>query len=198
MVYAKVDEQGTVLDFPYRFDERLGTVPDDAVEVDVTTNLPSVSWDQVYDYVGVEKNGTEYMATFSVRDRYTNAADKLKGITTLKRVKSNQNEKSFAYLSNKLREKYTDIEIASWDQQRKEAEAYTSDNTVSTPLLSSIASSRSITVFELAEKVTIKSAEYDTAFGSLLGKYQKNRELLNTLDLEDETTWSNVDLVERL
>lgn len=202
MIYAKIDDQGNVLEFPYDFEAtpefmQNREVPTDAVEVDVEANKPDVSWDEVYNYADVEVVDGAYVATFTTRDRYTTAEDKLKGITTLKRVELAQNDRAFAARSKALREKYSDAEVASWDQQRTEAAAYIVDDASTTPLLSAIAAGRGITVLELTQKVITNASEYDAAFGSLLGKYQKNRELLTAIDLADDTTWDNANLLER-
>ena len=202
MIYAKIDDQGNVLEFPYDFERTVEfmqtrEVPADAVEVDVETNRPDVSWDEVYNYADTEVVDGAYIATFTTRDRYATAEDKLKGITTLKRVELAQNDRAFAARSKALREKYSDAEVASWDQQRTEAAAYIADDTSTTPLLSAIASGRGITALELAQKVIANASEYDAAFGSLLGKYQKNRELLNAIALDNDTTWDNANLLER-
>lgn len=202
MIYAKIDDQGNVVEFPYNFDSSVEfrqtkEVPADAVEVDVETNKPDVSWDEVYDYDGTEVVNGAYVASFIVRSRYSTDEDMLKGINTLKRIESTQNDRIFTARSKALHEKYSDAEVASWDQQRSEASAYIANDTSPVPLLSAIASGRGITILELAQKVIANAAAYDVAFGQLLGKYQRNRELLNAIDLSDEATWGNIDLLER-
>ena len=47
----------------------------------------------------------------------------------------------------------TQIEQLSWDQQRKEADAYTADNSASTPLLTKLAEARGISVADMVIKV---------------------------------------------
>ena len=203
MIYAKIDDQGNVLEFPYNFERTMEfmqtrEVPADAVEVDIASNRPSVAWDEVYDIDEVIIEGDAYVATFTTRDRFTTDEDRLKGITVQKRMQVQQNDRRFAARVATLKVKYPDAEVDSWDQQRREAESFSNDSNIPTPLLTVIANARNITVDELAAKVITNSTEYDIAFGKLLGAYQKNRDLLNAIDLDDDTTWGNVDLVEVL
>lgn len=202
MIYAKIDDQGNVLEFPYDFERTIEfmqtrEVPTDAVEVDIVSNRPNVAWDEVYDINEVIIEGDAYVATFTTRDRFTNDDDKLKGITTLKRIQTQQNYRTFTKRVADLKAKYPDAEVQSWDQQRREAEAYTLDNTATTPLLSVIADARGITVSELTAKVIANATAYDASYGEILGKYQRNRDLLNVIDFDDNTTWDNIDSVER-
>lgn len=202
MNYAKINQDGTIAEFPYRSPDLLRPgqeLPADVVEVDMQVNRPSLRWDQKTSVTGAEKSGDKYVAVYGpVVKKYTDAESKLKAITTNKKIKQGSNERAFAYKSKELVAAYTEGERRSWDQQRSEAVAYTADNTVSTPLLSVIAEARGITVTELAERVLANAAEYDVAYGTLLGKYQKNKDILAGIDLEDETTWNAIDELVRL
>ena len=202
MIYAKIDEQGNVLEFPYDFERTVEfmqtrEVPADAVEVDTLSNRPDVAWDEVYDIDEVIIEGGVYTATFTTRDRFANDEDKLKGIMNLKRIHVQQNDISFTTKADSLKSKYPGAEVQSWDQQRREAEAYISNNDVATPLLSVIAASRDMTVSELSARVIANASDYDIAYGELLGEYQRNRGLLNAIDPDDNTTWDNIDSVAR-
>lgn len=199
MVYAKINDQGEVLEFPCLPAENPHiAVPDNVVEVDVTTNKPDVSWDEVYYYDQVVVSGDSYVATFTTSYRYSADEERLKGITSLKLMRTQENDRTFNYKATELKKKYPEAEVDSWDQQRREALAYTDDNTVSTPLLSVIATERNISVADLSVKVITHATAYDSALGTLLGKYQKNRSLLNAIDLDDNTTWDNIDSIVRL
>jgi hypothetical protein len=203
MNYARINEDGTVAEFPYRLDRGFtlpgDELPSNVVEVDMQTNRPVLRWDQKTFVTGVEKVGDAYVATYSEAvDKYATPEAKLKAITTNKKMQEGSNERTFAYKSKELVAEYSDGEIRSWDQQRAESTAYIADNTASTPLLSAIASARDITVAELANKVLNNVAAYETAYGTLLGKYQKNKDILSSIDLADETTWNLIDEIERL
>ena len=202
MNYARINEDGAVAEYPYfleRFIAPDNELPADVVEVDTQTNKPTLRWDQKTSITGVEKVDESYLATYGeVVDKYATPETKLKAITSNKKMKEDSNERTFAYKSKELVAKYTDGEIRTWDQQRSEATAYTADNTVSTPLLSAIATARGITVSELATKVLNNASAYESAYGTLLGCYQKNKDILASIDLANDTTWNAIDDVERL
>ena len=198
MIYAKINTDGTVAQFPYQSVTINNlrpnqTLPTDAVEVDTETNKPATTWKQVANFNSVEKSGDNYIATYTVADRYADDASKLKGITTLKKQHEGTNERNFAVKAKDLVSDYSEFERTTWNQQLQEATLYTADNGASTPLLSIIATERGITVADLVTKVLANATEYDTAFGSLLGKYQKNRSILNSIDLNGNTTWDSID-----
>jgi hypothetical protein len=67
----------------------------------------------------------------------------------------------------------SEIESLSWDQQRKEAEAYNADNTASTPLLTKLAEARDITIAQMVSKVGTAIENYYEKLAVLLAKKQK-------------------------
>ena len=109
----------------------------------------------------------------------------------------NQNDRELFQKIDQLDKNYSAVEVKTWSQQKSEADLYMSDNTATPPLLTGIAASRGITLDLLCIKVVEKSWIRDNAIGSILGKYRKNNDLLNSIDLEDDTTWNNIDLVEK-
>jgi hypothetical protein len=68
------------------------------------------------------------------------------------------------------------LEEISWAQQRAEAEAFIADNTAATPLLTSLAQSRGITVNEMANKVIDAITDYNQQVATLLA----NKQLIET------------------
>ena len=204
MMYAKINEDGSVAEFPYRsrdidFLRPNQELPADVVVVDTQTNRPTLKWDQKASVDSVVVEGDKYIATYTQPEaKYADDAAKLEAIRAHKKVHEDTSEKTFALKAKQLASKYTESERSSWDQQRAEASAYTADNTSDTPLLSAIAVARGITVGELAAKVLSNAAEYTAAYGELLGKYQKNKELLAGIDLADSSTWDLIDSVVRL
>jgi len=67
----------------------------------------------------------------------------------------------------------TQIEQLSWTQQRKEADAYTTDNSASTPLLTKLAEARGISVADMVTKVNNAIDGYYGNMATLLAKKQK-------------------------
>jgi hypothetical protein len=57
--------------------------------------------------------------------------------------------------------------------QRQEAQAWTADNTVSTPLLSALAEARGITLAEMVTKVLTKISEYEAELAGLLARQKE-------------------------
>jgi hypothetical protein len=200
-MYAKIDENGDVVEFPYRAAINLlhnTEIPADAVKVDMYSNKPNVSWKQIARVTNVTKSGEFYVANFEVADRYTNDDSMLDGIKDLKMLYTDTNERTFKQRVKKIKANTPDEEVLSWDAQRTEALAYRTDNTADVPLLTSIATARGITIDEMVTKVLNAVDAYNVAYGELLGKYQKNADILEGIDLENNSTWDAIDLIERL
>lgn len=66
----------------------------------------------------------------------------------------------------------SELEANSWAQQRAEAEAYDADNTVSTPLLQSLATARGITLTEMVVKVLNAIQSHNQQIATLLASKQ--------------------------
>lgn len=64
------------------------------------------------------------------------------------------------------------LEMISWPQQRAEAEAYTQNNSAPTPMLSSLAAARNITVSEMVSKVLTAIETYNTKISTLMANKQ--------------------------
>jgi hypothetical protein len=196
MTYAQIDTEGNVLNFPYRFDDRLNQeIPEDAVEVDTISNRPTVTWRQIATFTTVDNIDGSYIANFEVKERFTSDEDALKVLKDMVKVKTRQIKDKFEGSVKQLQSDYLEDEVKSWAIQRKEAIDFTNDNTIDTPLLTKIAEGRGITIEELVTKVMENVASYDDAYGVLLGQYQKSRSALNGIDFEDNTTWDLIDSV---
>lgn len=202
MVYAKIDQNENVIKFPYYFrslDHSRQPLPDDVVPVDVTANKPTIKWDQKVTYAGVTKINNRYVVEYNPPEsKFNNFEQRKKNIIDLKKMYQQINERTFTAKVKELKRSYLDSESESWPIQRSEALAYSSDSTTNTPLLTAIADARKITVSELTDKILKNTAYYDTAYGMLLGTYQKNKKILDSIDLNDETTWDLIDTVKRL
>lgn len=69
---------------------------------------------------------------------------------------------------NIIQSKYSNFEIFTWNIQVEEATKYLADNKAATPLLTSLAESRGISVEDLANKVIAKSTAYRNEISNLL------------------------------
>lgn len=67
---------------------------------------------------------------------------------------------------------YPSEEVASWDQQVKEAESLAANPSAPAPLLTAIAAARGVTVDHLAGLVRAKASAYAVAIGAIIGKRQ--------------------------
>lgn len=81
---------------------------------------------------------------------------------------------------------YPEREIASWPQQIKEAEALEAAPEASAPLLTMMATTRGISVTELASRVLNNSASYSAAAGQILGARHKLDDLLEAAQTLEE------------
>lgn len=63
-----------------------------------------------------------------------------------------------------------DLEQLSFEQQKDEAAAWTADNTASTPMLTTMATARGITVSALVSKINTKVAAYNSAVATKLAE----------------------------
>ena len=87
---------------------------------------------------------------------------------------------------NALAEDYPASEIQSWFQQTKEAEALEVDPESPAPLLSMMATTRGISVIELASRVRNNAASYSAAAGQILGARQKLDDLIEAAQTLEE------------
>jgi hypothetical protein len=69
-----------------------------------------------------------------------------------------------------LRAEYGATEVATWDQQYSEAEAYAADPQAAVPLLSAIAAARGQTVADLASRVIANRAAWVAVTGHVVGQ----------------------------
>jgi len=69
---------------------------------------------------------------------------------------------------NVIQSKYSNFEVFTWNIQVEEATKYLADSEAATPLLTTLAESRGITVEELATKVIEKSTAYRNEISNLL------------------------------
>jgi len=82
-------------------------------------------------------------------------------------------------------------EMASWAKQENEARAWTVDNTVLTPFIDALIVSRNLveTKQGLVTKIIASADAYQTAYITLLGKYQN---LMNNIDIATMLDLNNI------
>lgn len=83
-------------------------------------------------------------------------------------------------------------EVATWDVQKQEAEAYMTDNTTPTPFLSALAEARGVSLFWLVNKVIDKSSLFSVASGTITGKRQALEDRIKSAQTREELeqiTW---------
>ena len=76
---------------------------------------------------------------------------------------------------------YPQHEIDTWDQQRREAVAFTANPTTDTPLLTAMAAARGWTVADLAARVLVKAAAFCAGGGQILGAQQAAEDQLQAI-----------------
>ncbi len=77
---------------------------------------------------------------------------------------------------------YAAGEVATWDQQKAEADAYTADDSANVPMLAGLAAARGIELAELVTRVHTKADAYSAAAGALLGAKQAAEDLIDAAE----------------
>ncbi len=80
---------------------------------------------------------------------------------------------------------YPDRELLTFDQQKQEALAYTSDPSSPCPLLSPLAAARGITLELLCQKVIAKATAFSAVSGALIGQRQAYEDQLELCETKD-------------
>jgi len=74
------------------------------------------------------------------------------------------------------------LELQSFEQQKSEAAAWTADNTASTPMLTTMATARGITVSALVSKINSKVTSYNAAIATKLAEQKVLEDEVDALD----------------
>jgi len=194
MIYAQINTQNEIIQFPYYIDDRR-EVPEDAIPVDTETRKPTRTWDKKLFYDSVENVDGIYVLNYRVEERYDTQEEKIHRLEKEIQQAQQNNEKWFNRQTEQLKTTYPQNERDSWATQREEALAYSKDNTVDTPLLTVVADARGVTLDEMVSKVLENVRQYDATYGFILGVYQRNKDLLLSVDVDDESTWVKFDEV---
>ena len=78
--------------------------------------------------------------------------------------------------------RYGNLEQQSFEQQKSEAAAWTADNSASTPMLTTLATARGISVSDLVSKINAKVTAYNSAVATLLGEQKVLEDEVDALD----------------
>lgn len=108
-VYVKVDANGNVLEFPYRFRD-IRKVPDDAVKCDTISQKPKVKWYEGLWHDRVEREGDKYVVYYKIGLKKYGSVDEKKQALTFLIAQSRIDSKT-ALDSGKITQKQHDINI---------------------------------------------------------------------------------------
>lgn len=90
---------------------------------------------------------------------------------------------------------YPDLEIDTFDEQLKEANAYTVDNSAATPVLTIISEKRGLTLAEIVQRVLAKAEEFKVAAASAVGQRQALNDRLQLATTVEEVQAIEVNIV---
>jgi len=169
------------------------------VEVDTNTNIiPNLPWDKIQKFDSIEKRDGKYIVIYETADKYGSEEEKKNEIKKTVAFFKVENENDFIKLAENLKAGYNKSEVDSWDQQLQQAKDFLATGTNPGTLLSSIAESRNISVQELSEKIVANAEEYANKLGNLLGRYQSNKKLLNSINTDTVLSAENINNYKKL
>ena len=135
------------------------SISDDFPEIESDEDVPSSTrYDMTADDIASGLSFNKILFKKYIRDRFN---DKAKDIAS-------------ARIGN--------LEQLSFEQQKSEAAAWTADNTASTPMLTTMATARGITVSALVSKINTKVAAYNTAIATKLAEQKVLEDEVDALD----------------
>ena len=135
------------------------SISDDFPEIESDEDVPSsVRYDMTADDIASGLSFNKILFKKYIRDRFN---DKAKDIAS-------------ARIGN--------LEQLSFEQQKSEAAAWTADNTASTPMLTTMATARSLTVSALVSKINTKVAAYNSAIATKLAEQKVLEDEVDALD----------------
>ena len=115
---------------------------------------------------------SSHEATGEKTKYYLTEDDKLNTALLMKSIMRYTLDEIFDKRILQLNMHVSDLEKNSWEQQKAEANLYSNDNTSATPLLTSLASARGISIDEMVNKVLTAIENYNTQLQTLLSKKQ--------------------------
>ena len=146
-------------------------------------------------FVPLDKGNTHYQ---EVQEWIANGGSIEPAYTDVERFNYVKNKKldeinhAFEAEMRLITSQYPETERLSWDKQEQEARAFLADNTVVTPLLDAITTTRNIDKTTLAQRIIDKADAYALAVGSAIGKRQYLEDLINlatTIEELEQIKW---------
>ena len=135
------------------------SITDSFPEIESDEDVPtSTRYDMTADDIASGLSFNKILFKKYIRDRFN---DKAKDITS-------------ARIGN--------LEQLSFEQQKSEAAAWTADNTASTPMLTTMATARGLTVSALVSKINTKVAAYNSAIATKLAEQKVLEDEVEALD----------------
>jgi hypothetical protein len=202
-LYAKLNNRQEVIQFPvllpYKLEAGLARY-NNLVLVSQDDKPEYVDWKKQAVPVGLKKSidfknpKNFFKAVYEVKSVVDNTTDfktKQNKFLEVYNEYKNTNYKVFQQKVKDLTGDYKQEEFDTWDQQLAEAKAYISTKEEGL-LLKNISNERGISLQNLVDKIISKSNSYNSTYGKLLGKYRKNQEILDSIDLKNEATWDGV------
>ena len=143
-----------------------------SISVKVGDNLNTVDWqlDSITESLEAKRDN-EGDNVYKISYDLTNE-DQTNGMEFLKTYNKLVLDDVYDKRLNKATGHKSKLELASWDQQRKEAEDYTANNSASTPLLTKLAEARGITIAQMVTTVNEAIINYYVEIAILLAKKQ--------------------------
>ena len=135
------------------------SISDDFPEIESDEDVPSSTrYDMTADDIASGLSFNKILFKKYIRDRFN---DKAKDIVSAR---------------------VGDLEQLSFEQQKSEAAAWTADNTASTPMLTTMATARGISVEDLVGKINTKVAAYNSAVATKLAEQKVLEDEVDALD----------------
>ena len=148
----------------------------------VDAEAPSVEeWETAVH--GLEKSGDTVVRTWTVQNRFGT-------VDAFRQARMSDINRACEDALSAIKSGYPDGEVLTWDQQEREAQAYTADSGADVPLLAGIAAARGITRADLVGRVLAKTALAKSYTSTLIGKRQGLED-----QLEAAETFAEVDAV---
>ena len=85
---------------------------------------------------------------------------------------------NYSNLMESIVKPYSKTEQLTWDIQVKEADLYLVNNQADVPMITTLAQNRGVSINDLVSRIKANESAYRVAIGELLGKQQKELDLL--------------------
>jgi hypothetical protein len=207
--YALLDRKSNIVKVVYDIDPYRN---DRFIVVELTEDIvPTVKWYEKAIYDGIDFGSRDIEATdgSTVQQRYTGIKYKVipkfenrqlqyGDLVKVIEEYTKENNEILLQKTEALSKDYSTAEKDTWDRQLQEAKLYLENNEASVPLLTALSTNRNISLTELANRIVNKANDYAFEYGKILGEYQKNKDVIASVDPTISTTWNNLNNYKRL